>query len=319
MEGLRDRKVAVIGATGFIGSHLTERLVECGAEVLAVARTRERLENLADVLPKIHFTLADAAVRESIADVFHDFRPAKVFHLASGRDQHETFDQMRNSLRQNTEVVINALEISAAAKVETFVFCVSSKVYGNCETSYSEDTPDDPVCSYAIAKSAAWRFCKLYSTLSGGHVVALRPTMVYGPRQNLNLVSYLLTQIQRQVPVALQGGWQTRDPLYVDDAVEAFLRAAIAPAARNRAIPIAGGEEMTIADISRRIAATLGEEIQIVSEADAVRPTEIFRSCCDNRDAERLLMGWQPRISLEQGVARLAAMPAAARAAAVGT
>ncbi|HEV8043149.1 MAG TPA: NAD-dependent epimerase/dehydratase family protein [Bryobacteraceae bacterium] len=318
MECLRDCKVAVIGATGFIGSHLTERLVECGAEVLAVARTRERLANLAAVLPRIHLTLADATERESIADVFRDFLPEKVFHLASGRDGHETFDQMRTSLRQNAEAVINVLEISAAAKVETFVFCDSSKVYGNCQTSYSEDTPDDPVCSYAIAKSAAWRFCKLYSAVSGGHVVALRPTMIYGPRQNLNLVSYLLAQIPRQTPVALQGGWQTRDPLYVDDAVEALLRAAIAPAARNRAIPISGGEEMTIADICRRAAAALGEEVEIVSEPAAVRLTEVFRSCCDNVDAERLLMGWRPRISLEQGLARLAGMPAAVRAASVG-
>jgi UDP-glucose 4-epimerase len=318
MNDLRDCRVAVIGATGFIGSHLTERLVECGAEVLAVARSGDRLSSLARILPRIRFITADITLRDSAAGLFRNFQPHQVFHLASGRDGVETFDQMRRSLRQNTEAVINLLEASAEAKVETFVFCDSSKVYGNTESPYSEDIPDEPICSYAIAKSAAWRFCKLYSELCDGQVVALRPTMVYGSRQNVNLVSHILGRVRRKMPVVLQGGWQSRDPLFIDDAVEAFLKAATVPAARNHAIPISGGEEMTLTEICRRVAAAAGEEVEIVCEPEQVRSTEIFRSRCDNGDAERLL-GWRPEISFEEGLARLLLEPAASvRAATAG-
>jgi nucleoside-diphosphate-sugar epimerase len=318
MTDLRDCRVAVIGATGFIGSHLTEKLMQCGADVLAVARSASQLSHLVGVLPGIRSSPADVSLRDSARGLFRSFRPQKVFHLASGRDGAETFDQMRNSLRQNTEVVINLLEISAEAKVDTFVYCDSSKVYGNTESPYTEVSPDEPICSYAIAKSAAWRYCKLYSGLSDGHVVALRPTMVYGLRQNVNLISHVLEQVRRKAPVVLQGGWQSRDPLFIDDAVQAFINAATAPAARNHAIPIGGGEEMTLTEICRRVAAAVGEEVEIVCEPDLVRPTEIFRSRCDNRDAERLL-GWRPETSFEDGLARLVATPAASvRAASAG-
>jgi nucleoside-diphosphate-sugar epimerase len=319
MEPYRNVKVAVLGATGFIGSHLTERLVELGAEVMAVSKTPQRLGNLARVSGRIRFATADLTGPDA-AGLFQDFRPKKVFHLASLPDGAETFQHMRESLRQNTEMVINVLELAAAAKVETVVFGDSSKVYGNGGIPYGDATPAAPVCSYAIAKSAAWSFCQLYSTLHPeSHVVSLRPTMVYGPGQSVNLIGYLIAGMRRegQKSLAVQGGWQTRDPLYIDDAVEAFARAGVSVPARGNAIPIGGGVEMTVAEICERVKTALGSEVTFDFGSEPVRATEIFRSHCDNKDARRLL-DWQPRVSFQEGLARLAGVAFPERALAAG-
>jgi UDP-glucose 4-epimerase len=305
MEPYKNMKVAVLGATGFMGSHLAERLVSMGAEVLAVAKTRTRFDALAPIADRIRFVTSDL-VEDS--GLFTDFRPKKVFHLASLPDGAETFQHMRESLRQNTEMVINVLEQAAAAKVETVVFGDSSKVYGNEAVPYEESSQPKPVCSYAIAKAAAWNFCKLYSRLHPDcHVVALRPTLVYGPGQNINLISYLMRAMRRSAttPITVQGGWQTRDPLYVGDAVNAFVLAAVTPSARGRAIPIGGGEEMTLAEICSRVKQAMGSETPIDFATAPMRETEIFRSVCNNRDARRIL-GWQPTVSFAEGLARLA-------------
>lgn len=321
MESYRNMRVAVLGATGFIGSHLTERLVEEGAEVLAVAKTRARLDNLARVADRIHFAATDLASSPD-ASLFMDFQPRKIFHLAAHPDGSESFSHMRESLRQNTEMVVNVLEMAAAAKVDTIVFSDSSKTYGNTSAAYREASAADPVCSYAIAKAAAWNFCKLYAKMHpDSHVVALRPTMVYGPRQNVNLISYLIGALQRNTGsrITVQGGWQTRDPLHVSDAVEAFLRAGASPMARGHAIPVGGGEEMTVAEICRRVKVAFGSDAPIDFGASPLRITEIFRSSCDNQDAKRLLV-WQPAISISEGLARLAGRTgqSAARSAVAG-
>jgi nucleoside-diphosphate-sugar epimerase len=298
------RKVAVTGASGFIGSHLVRRLVEDGAEVLAIARSANRAASLAAVRTQIRFVTADLSDSSATAVLFRNFKPEKVFHMAAHPDRAESFQQMRDCLRHNTEAVINLLEISQEAGVETFVFCDSTKDFGNCGLPYSEELGDKPVCSYAIAKSAAWHLCKLYATLYDRvNVVGVRPTLVYGPGQNGNLISHLNSCVEQGRPIRVQGGWQTRDPLYIDDAVDAFLCCGVSNVARGHAVPIGGGHEMTVMEICETVLRHLGVSRCIEADSGSLRPTEIYRSVCANVEAGKLL-GWRPRFTFEQGLAR---------------
>jgi hypothetical protein len=99
------------------------------------------------------------------------------------------------------------------------------------------------------------------------------------------------------------GGDQTRDPLYVDDAVAAFVAAATSPSAHGHAIPIGGGQELSVAALCEATVKALGASAPVVRGAEPPRHTEIWRSCSDNADAYRLL-GWQPRVALAEGLAR---------------
>jgi nucleoside-diphosphate-sugar epimerase len=153
--------------------------------------------------------------------------------------------------------------------------------------------------------------------MTGVAVCALRPTFVYGPRQNWNLITYVQQCARRGVPVCLQGGSQTRDLLYVDDVVRAFVAAAARRSAWGRAIPVGGGREIPVSTLCQEILKVLGSDVEIQVGSNAPRMTEIWRSFCDNAEAEQWLH-WAPVVALDEGMEQtLVAAPQALRQAAV--
>lgn len=311
---LTGRRIAVIGATGFIGSHLVERLVLEGAEVLAVSRTLGGFDRLANVSRACAFALCDITMSSQIRKLLRIFRPDTVFHLAAHPDAAESFTHMAACINVNTLAVVHTLEAAAEAGVGLFVYGDSSKVYGNSGVPYTENNVVRPTCSYAVAKAAAWDFCTLGAAASGTiQVVGLRPTFVYGPRQSRNLITYIQECVATGRPVRLMGGTQTRDPLHIEDAVSAFVAAACRREARGHAIPIGGGREISVAELCRRVLAELGSALEPVIGGENPRPTEIWRSCSGNREAAELLE-WRPRVSLAEGLRRTLTMPVEAPA-----
>ena len=303
MRAVSGRRVAVVGGTGFIGSHLTERLVVEGAEVLAVARSESRVSSLAAVRHDCTIALADICDADGMIRMMRRFRPAIVFFLASHPDGGESFGHIAQGMRVNGLGLINTLQAAAASECEVFVYGASAKDYGNTQVPYRASQTAAPVCSYAIVKSAGWQLCQLVSSFAGVKTVALRPTFVYGPRQGRNVISYVHECVSAGRPVRLMGGHQTRDPLYIDDAVEAFVAAACASAAWGHAIPIGGGQELTVRALCETAIAAFAASVPVISGAEPPRMTEIWRSSSDNVDAYRLL-GWQPRVSLAEGLER---------------
>lgn len=305
-------RMAVVGATGFIGSHLTEFLVRGGAEVLAIARSERRLANLASVTGHCRFELADILDPDRMRTVLAGFQPEAVFHLAADIDAEESFQHAAASIQSNAIGTVNVLEASAKAGAAVLVYADSCKVYGNGPVPYREAQPDAPLCSYAIGKAAGWRLCQLASAMTGMAVCSLRSTFVYGPRQNPNLITHVCDCVRRGVPVQLLGGSQTRDLLYVADAVRAYAAAAANPAAWGRAVPIGGGREIDVVHLCQEILAVLGGSIDVVAGAHEPRLTEIWRSYSDNLEAAEAFQ-WSPQVGLREGLTRtlLGDLPAA--------
>lgn len=304
---LQNERVAVIGATGFIGSHLTQRLLSRGCEVLAIARSADRLSNLGRFNGHFRFASCDVQDREGLLAVLADFGPRYVFHLAAHPDGQESFSQIASSVRVNTMGTMNAVEAAALSGAERLVLSDSCKVYGQCDSLFHLDTPVAPICSYAVAKSAAWQLCDLAMRLTAMQVVALRPSFIYGARQNFNLMTHVADCLLKNRPVRLLGGSQTRDPLFIDDAVSAFLAAAVMPGAHSSAIPIGGGREYTVVELCRAVMHALDCEVGIEENAFPPRLTEIWRMCADNSDALRIL-GWAPAVPLHEGLRRTFAL-----------
>lgn len=302
MNELTGTRVSVVGATGFIGSHLVEHLLLSGAEVLAVASTELRRANLRQ--PKQHYLFAtcDIAATADLTNLLRCFRPSIVFHLASCTDGVETFEQMESCLTVNAIGTLRVLEASHAAGVHRFVYGGSSKIYGAHDVPSSIATPSNPLSSYAIGKSAGWQLCKLYGVTRQMAVAALHPSIIYGPRQSWNLVRYVQDCVDRNEVVRLQGGEQTRDPLYIGDAVRAYVAAAIRPSAIGHSIPIGGGREIAVADFTQKILEALGHpDWPVECGGQPPRATEMWRNYTSNADAARLL-GWQPEVVLEEGL-----------------
>ena len=306
MPSLAGRRAAVIGGTGFLGSHLVERLVSEGLDVLAVARTTAGIGRLSAVRADCTVALADICQADSIVSALQRFRPDIVFHLAAHADGHESFGHFTECLRVNGLGLVNALRAASESGAEVFVYGDSSKNYGNAGVPYRMTQPPRPICSYAIVKSAGWQLCQLAASFTSLKTVALRPTFVYGPRQNRNVITHVRDCVSAGRPIHLMGGTQTRDPLYVDDAVEAFVLAAAKPRAWGQAIPIGGGQELTVVSLCEAVMTALGVKVAILAGAEEARLTEIWRSTADNIDACRLL-DWTPRVTLSEGLARTVA------------
>ena len=302
------KRIAVVGGTGFIGSHFVSKAVRLGANTLAIARSDNRLSNLSDIDGLFEFAACDVADAERINAALIKFRPDAVVHFAAEPDAMESPEHMERCIRVNTAGVLNTISGAVASGASRFVFADTSKVYGNSTVPFTASHAESPICSYAVAKAAAWNFCKVISAMHGIGVVSLRPAFVFGPRQNWNLINYVKQCVANGVPVKLQGGSQTRDLLFVEDAVEAFLMAVSSSAAVGHAIPLGGGRELSVIELCKIILNTLDSNVSIEAGAEKPRMTEIWRSYTDNADARRLL-GWFPRTTLVEGLRATLGLP----------
>jgi UDP-glucose 4-epimerase len=304
LRSLRGRRVLVTGASGFLGSHLVERLIAEGAIVAALSRHRGK--RLSQSRPgKYLFLACDLTDHEAAQSAAAKFSPEVLFHFAAFPDGNESLPQARGAIAGNLVATVNMLEAFRLCGGGVFIYGDSCKVYGDSGVPYRESMAMDPLSSYAIAKAAGWEFCRQYSRLHRLSCVSLRPTMIYGPRQSFNLIEYVAQAIlSGAAEVQLDGGSQTRDPLFVEDAMEAFLEVARrGERLSGRIINLGGGSERTVHEIAAEVARLMESNIPIVCVEGRKRPTDMRRNYCDNAEAAALL-GWRPKVGLQEGLAR---------------
>ncbi len=301
------KKVLVTGGSGFVGAHLTERLLMAGHEVVVLTRqtgTPSRLLRLAGH-PGFQLRQCDPLVAQQLFLCFAAERPDFVYHLAAQPDATEDFKQVRQVIDGNISMTVNLLEACRRYPVELFVYTDSSKVYGNQPVPYHADTLPAPICSYAIAKLAGWNFCEFYRQHHDVPSVSVRPTLIYGPGQGYNLINFVVESIIKgRHEITLMGGQQTRDPLFIDDAISLFAGLmSVSEQANGQVINIGGGKEYSITEIATRIAVSMRVNVRVRADESQVRPTEIWRSCSHSEEA-RALLGWRAEVSLDQGLQR---------------
>lgn len=297
------RRLLVTGSSGFIGSHMAARFAREGAVVAGLSRTVGRLSALAE-RGECRYIECDLEDAPRCRRVVGDFAPEIVLHFASRPDAPEALAHGRASVASNVLGTLNLIE-ACAGSARVLLYGDSCKVHGRAEPPYHEGTPVEPNSSYGATKAAAWWMCRSLADAMGFAAVSLRPTLIYGPGQGMNVIEHVAQKtLQGAAEVVLDGGNQTRDPLYIDDAVEACVRlVGRARELSGRSIPIGGGAEIAVVELAQRVVAACAGTTVVRACADRARATEMWRSWCDNRDAARLL-GWSARVGLEDGLAR---------------
>lgn len=300
------RRVLVTGAGGSLGSFMSGVLSKLGARVTALYRSRipHSLFDCSNVsVIQADLTSGDARLEE----IFAEARPEVVYHFAASPDGEEGSERILERIRSNTIGMNRLLEASRLYKTDAFLIADSCKVYGNAPVPHKESSAICPESSYAVTKYAAWVIAEIYGRNFDLPVACLRPTLVYGPGQAFNVFSFLVRCLQeKKSSIQLSGGNQTRDPLFITDAIRAYLLAAQNIAAvKGRALPIGGGHEASVLELSRRFVAQAGGDVPVEACAGATRLGEIFRSYCGNEEARELL-GWSPQVGLDAGFDRLA-------------
>lgn len=269
-----------------------------GADVSVVDRlSTGRRENLN---PRAAFYEADVAT-SVFEDVLLEVRPEVIYHFAF----HVLVPKGVENPLLEVDGVVGSLRLLQKAReigVRKIVFASSGFLYGNTtRLPASEEEPVDPVTPYVVAKHAVENYLRFYARTYGVPYVALRYAAIYGPRQVTGAMADYIRQLSAGRQADIWGdGTKTRDYVYIDDVVEANLRAmSLASDHPNPVFNIGTGVETTLNELYWRIAGILGVEAKPTYHSD--RPGEQLRYCLDSTKARRDL-GWKPRCSLDEGL-----------------
>ncbi len=292
-------KILVTGGAGFIGSHLVDRLVKDGHQVTIIDNLSTGFKK--NINPQAKFVLADI---KNLAKIKKHFQGQDhVFHVAAiPRIQPSIKDPLLTN-ENNIKGTLNVLLASKKAQVKKVIYSASSSCYGTNKPPLKEDDKPDCLNPYAISKYIGEIYCKLFSQLYGLDTISLRYFNVYGSRMDnegdyATVIAIFLRQKAKGEPLTIVGdGRQKRDFTYVDDVIEANIKAMKYGGKFNgKVINIGTGQNYNINQLAKIIS---GKNVHIPA-----RPGEAKSTLADNSKAWQILK-WKPKISLEEGIRRL--------------
>lgn len=315
MTSLAGRKVLVTGADGFIGSHLTERLVAEGADVRAFCFYNSNsswgwLDQAApDTAARLEVVLGDIRDERQVRAACEGVDV--VFHLAALISIPYSYAAPASFVDTNVRGTLNVLEAVRDAGCARMVSTSTSEVYGTPDTvPIREDHPLKGQSPYSATKIAADKLCEAYARSFETPVVVLRPFNTYGPRQSARAVLMtILTQLlagKRQI--ALGNVTPRRDLTFVADTVAAFVLAATQDLEPGEVIQLGTGQTYSVREVFDQACGVLGVDAEILVESERLRPTasEVQILLSDPSHAATRL-GWRAETSLEQGIGQTAA------------
>ena len=322
-------KVLVTGAAGFIGYHLSQRLLADGHEVLGFdgmtdyydpRLKRARLSRLRS-LNRFSFIEAMLEDKGAIEDALASFAPEIVVHLAAQAGVRYSIEHPKTYVDANLIGTFNLLEALRAHPVSHFLFASTSSVYGgNSEMPFREtDRPDFPVSLYAATKKAGEAMSHSYAHLWKIPTTCFRFFTVYGEwgRPDMSLFKFV-DAIENDRPIDVYGnGQMRRDFTYIDDLIEAIVRLAetipvqdqpviaagakdsLSPVAPWRVVNIAGGQPVELLDFIKTIENALGKEAQ--KNMLEMQQGDVVATFAD-AGLLKALTGFVPQIGIDQGV-----------------
>lgn len=303
------KSVLVTGAGGFIGSHLTEHLVELSANVKAFVRYNSRNDwSMLELLPKERFNqievimgdLRDAdAIRHAAEEV--DI----IFHLGSLIAIPYSYIHPRETIETNMVGTLNVLTAAKENSTEKVIHTSTSEVYGTARyVPIDEEHPLQGQSPYSASKIGADKIAESFYKSFDLPVAIIRPFNTYGPRQSARaVIPTIITQALTREKIFLGSLHPTRDYTYVKDVIEGFIKVAESPKSMGEVINIGSNFEISIGDLANKIFSLTGKNAEIITDSARVRPqdSEVERLWCDNTKAKKIL-GWEPKTSLDEGL-----------------
>ena len=305
-------RTLVTGAAGFIGSTLVDRLLADGHAVVGVDDLSSgRSSNLdsAQRHADFDFVKADIVDADLIALV-GETRPEVVFHLAAQIDVRHSVDDPAFDAGVNVIGTVRLAEAARRTGVRKVIHTSSGgSIYGTPPTyPTSEEVPVDPASPYAAGKVAGEVYLNMFRNLYGLECSHVAPGNVYGPRQDphgeAGVVAIFAQALLSDRPTKIFGdGSDTRDYVFVDDVVDAFVKAS-GEAGGGQRFNIGTGVETSVRQLHSAIAAAVGAPDE--PEFHPPRLGDLRRSCLDISRAEKVL-GWRPKVIIDDGVAQTVA------------
>lgn len=310
-------RTLVTGGAGFIGSTLVDRLLAEGHEVdvvddLSAGSLANLAEARADRDRESKLTFHQVDVRDStVVDLIEQRRPEVIFHLAAQADVRVSVADPALDAAVNVMGTINVLEGARLAGTHKVAFASSGgTIYGESDPAdlpCTEAHPQVPLSPYGVAKKVAYDYLNTYRALHGIDFTALALANVYGPRQDphgeAGVVAIFAGKLIAGEPCTIFGdGEQTRDFVYVDDVVDAFVRSM--DKGDGLLINIGTGVETSVNTLYQTMARSAG--VADKAQSAAARPGELQRSALDPGRAA-LQLAWKPWTSMDEGAGHVLA------------
>ncbi len=310
-------QVLLTGGAGFIGSHLTERLLRDGRDVVVVdnldpyydvrlkRKNLEAVEEAArsDNAGKYSYVNADVTDLPALRAVMEQHEPQAIFHEAAQAGVRASVD---DPFKPNSVNVVGTMNILVAARdagVERVINASSSSVYGKVAyLPFDEDHPTRPISPYGVTKLAAEHYCRVFTELYGIPTISLRYFTVYGPRMRPDLaVPRFSKRLLRGMPPVIFGdGEQTRDYTFIDDIVDGIV-ASLALPAGCETFNLGNSQPISLTGLIDLVAVQLG--LPVKTDSHPEQPGDARKTHADISKSQKML-GYIPKVKLEDGIGR---------------
>ena len=311
MPSIRGKNVCVTGGAGFIGSHLTDRLLAAGAAKVVIVDNffLGKMENLQPALDQYDNVVVyrdDARNFGVMQAVFEKEQIEVVFNLATIALNYSFFNPF-DAYMVNVEIMNTLLELLKMRAYDTLIQSSSSEAYGTAQYSpMDENHPMNPTTPYAAGKAAADLMALSFYNVLNLDIAVVRPFNNYGPRQNDQQLAAIIPLTAKRVfrgekPVIEGTGEQTRDFIYVEDTARAFILAYENEKTRGRVVNLGSGMEISM----NRLVEVISEYYNYTGgvEYRPARKADVQRLCASSALAKEL-MGFEPEYTLEEGLKR---------------
>lgn len=307
------KKVLITGADGFIGSHLTEKLLSLGCKLNVFVRYDKGIKSeFIDSLPeelKNNITVIAGDIRDPDA-LRHAAKDVDViFHLAAIVSIPYSYINPREVVETNIVGTMNVLIAGRENNVEKIVHTSTSEVYGTAQyVPIDEKHPLQGQSPYSASKIGADKIVESFYRSFDTPVATIRPFNQYGPRQSARaVIPTIITQALSGGTIRMGSLTPTRDFTFVLDTIDAFIKIAESPSTVGEVINIGSGTEISIGDLAKKIISIVNKnekkDVSIISEDTRKRPekSEVNRLLADTTKAKKLI-GWKPKVSLDEGL-----------------
>jgi UDP-glucuronate 4-epimerase len=302
--------ILVTGGAGFIGSHLCDRLLKNGEEVICVDdlnsyySAKRKIKNIQHNLDNklFHLYALNITDGKELNTIFKRFRITKIVHLAARAGVRASIQEPGIYVDANVLGTLNLLELAKTYKVDHFIFGSSSSVYGeNKKAPFNEnDRVDFPISPYATSKRAAELYCQTYSKLYKINITCLRFFTVYGPRGRPDMAPYMFSvNIFNGKPIKMFGdGSSKRDYTYVSDIIDGII-GALNRKLRFEIINLGNSNTLSLKEFISTIENVVGKKAVI--KKCPMQMGDVPLTFADVSKGNRLI-GYEPKVKFKDGI-----------------
>jgi nucleoside-diphosphate-sugar epimerase len=294
-EAFEGRAVLVTGASGFLGSHLSRRLVAAGAQVHAVSRVARPSD-----LPGMRWWQCELEDAEAVRGLLTRTKPEVIYHLSGAVNGAPELRLVLPTFHSLLGSAVNLLTVAAEQGCRRVV------LVGSLEEPAGSTLEVSPTSPYGAAKLGVAAYGRMFHQLFGTPVVILRTYVTYGPGQpEWKVIPSVIGALLRGEVPDLSSGTRRLDWIYVDDVTEGFLRAGYVAGLEGATLEIGSGSTASIREVVTRLARLLDCQVEPRFGALPDRPAQVVRAA--DLAATQARLGWQPTVSLEEGLRRTVA------------